>query len=152
MPIDLHEKLSPHFTLSELVHTSHRYIDNNPTPEIVEQLRTLCRDFLEPVRTIFGPLRINSGYRCPELNTAIGGSKTSAHMHGCAADFVPLHDYTTNQIVKWIADSGLPFDQVIDEYSSTSNWVHMGIVPPVRDPRRQVLTMRRGKYSLFDGS
>ena len=146
--------LSPHFTVREMIRTSHRYIDNKPSPEIVEHLRELCRDFLEPVRDRFGPLWITSGYRCQELNLAIGSaSKTSAHMYGCAADFVPMREVATVEIVEWILElSGLDFDQVIDEYSSTANWVHLGKVRPVgnQTPRRQALTMRNGKYYPFD--
>jgi len=150
--MDLREKLSPHFRLYEMVRTSHRYFDNNPTPEVIDRLRILCLHFLETIRKRFGPLRINSGYRCPDLNTAIGGSKASAHIYGCAADFVPINDHNTSEIVDWVVDeSGLGFDQVIDEYSSTSNWVHLGMVRPVgnKTPRRQALTMRQGKYTPF---
>jgi len=146
-------RLSPHFTLRELVRTSHRYIDNRPSPEVTARLKSLCMDFLEPIREQFGPLWITSGYRCRELNLAIGGSKTSAHMYGCAADFVPMRGQPTIELVDWIVDrSGLPFDQVIDEYSSTANWIHIGMVRPVgrQTPRRQALTMRGGRYFDFD--
>lgn len=150
--MDLSEKLSPHFTLGEMVATSHRYIDNMPTPEVIERLRSYCLGFLEPVRAVFGPILVSSGHRCPELNMAIGGSKTSAHMYGCAGDFNTMAGHPTIEVVTWIVDeSGLPFDQVIDEYSSTSSWAHLGMVRPVgnQTPRLQALTMRRGKYTPF---
>lgn len=146
-------KLSPHFTLRELTRTAHRRVDNSAPEHIVDRLRTLCREYLEPAREQFGPLWITSGYRCPELNAAIGGSKTSAHMFGCAADFISMREVPTIEIVDWIVDlSGLDFDQVIDEYSSTANWVHLGILRPVGPdkPRRQALTMRGGRYLPFD--
>ena len=149
---DLDRRLSPHFTLGEMLRTSHRRIDNNATPEIIERLTLLCVGFLEPVRDRFGPLWVTSGYRCPRLNEAIGGSKTSAHMHGCAADFVPMMDFRTEDLVRWIVgQKGIDFDQVIDEYSSTSNWIHLGMVRPVGPPapRRQALTMRHGSYEPF---
>ena len=148
--VDLSERLSPHFTLREMVRTSHRTINNTPTPDIVENLRELCVNLLEPVREQFGPLWVTSGYRCRSLNTTIRGSYTSAHLHGCAADFVSMEGHLTRHIVQWIADSVLDFDQVIDEYSSTSNWVHLGMAKPDRDPRGQVLTMRGGKYYQFE--
>lgn len=149
--MDLREKLSPHFTLGEMVRTSHRHIDNTPSVDVVDRLRALCVDFLEPVRDRFGPLWITSGYRSQNLNGSIGGSKVSAHMYGCAADFVPLYSHSTAEIVEWIVESKLFFDQVIDEYSSTSNWIHLGMVRPVgiQTPRRQALTMRKGKYTTF---
>lgn len=145
-------RLSPHFTLRELTRTSHRYIDNTAPDQIVERLRRLCELYLEPVRAEFGPLWITSGYRCPELNAVIGGSKTSAHMYGCAADFVPMRETPTIFVVDWIAESSLDFDQVIDEYSSTSNWIHLGMIRPVgrQVARREALTMRRGKYAPFE--
>jgi len=148
--MDLKQKLSPHFTLGELVRTSHRTISNTPSLEHIENLTQLCEEFLEPVRRVWGPLWITSGYRCEELNTIIRGSYTSAHLHGCAADFVPMWDSPTADIVEWIADSTLDFDQVIDEYSSTANWIHLGMAKPGRKPRGQVLTMRKGKYSQFE--
>ena len=146
------KKLSTHFTESEMIRTSHRTFDNNPSPHVIQNLRTLCVDYLEVVRSVFGPLWITSGFRCFELNAAIGGSSTSAHVHGCAADFVPMHAVDTQDIVLWlISGSGLNYDQVIDEYSSTANWIHLGIAIPSsgRQPRRQALTMRNGVYSPF---
>ena len=145
-------KLSPHFALSELLITAHRYLDNSPSPEVIDRLRELCMEYLEPVRTAFGPVIVTSGYRCPQLNLAIGGSKTSAHMYGCAADFFALHGASCQRVVEWVGmDSRVPYDQIIDEYSSTSNWVHLAMVRPVGSqiPRRQSLTMRDGKYSVF---
>ena len=148
--MDLKKRLSPHFTLGELVRTSHRTIDNTPTLEVIEHLTELCERFLEPVREQFGPLWITSGYRCDALNTIIRGSYTSAHVHGRAADFVPMWEVKTVDIVDWIDGSVLPFDQVIDEYSSTSNWVHLGMARPGSTPRGHALTMRKGKYTPFE--
>ena len=153
MEVDLSQHLSPHFTLREMITTSHRKIDNRPPAEVIERLAALCVTLLEPVRIQFGPLLITSGFRCLGLNKAIGGSDTSAHVHGCAADFVSMRKHPTSEIVDWIVASDLPFDQVIDEYSSTSNWIHLGQTKPNRTaPRRQALTMRRGKYSPFERS
>jgi len=144
-------RLSPHFTLAELTRTSHRTIDNSAPAHIVSALRSLCV-YLEQVRDEFGPLWITSGYRCPALNAAIGGSRTSAHMLGHAADFVPMaRDFHTTDIVRWLAGSGVLFDQVIDEHSSTSSWVHFGICGLGQLPRGQLLTMRGGVYIPFEG-
>lgn len=140
-----------------MVRTSHRFIDNAPNPSEIENLKRLCFDVLDPIWSKFGPLWITSGYRCEKLNMAVGSTKDSAHLYGCAADFVPivlppLLPIPTREVVSWLVnESGLDYDQVIDEYSSTANWIHVGIVRPIgnQKPRRQALTMRGGKYSMF---
>jgi len=137
--MDLTKKLSKHFTLGEMVRTSHRLIDNTPSQQQIANMSCLCDLFLEPIHKQFGPLWITSGYRCPALNQLVGSSAASAHLHGCAADFVPMWNVRPITIVEWVTNSRLPYDQIIDEYSSTSNWVHLGIVLPGTrgTPRRE---------------
>lgn len=83
-------KLSENFSLSEFTRseTADRLgIDNTPSGEVVANLSELCRVVLQPLRDAWGkPLRINSGYRCPALNKAVGGVATSQHCKGCACD------------------------------------------------------------------
>jgi zinc D-Ala-D-Ala carboxypeptidase len=146
--------LSPHFTLRELVVTAHRSIDNVPKDALIlDKLRQLSMRLLEPVRLHFGPLRISSGYRCPALNAAIGGSNTSAHCFGCAADFMPANPAISSlEVVRWVMaqKDNLEFDQVIDEHSSTANWVHLALAKPgIKVPRKEALTFIAGKYSPF---
>jgi hypothetical protein len=156
LELDLREYLSPHFRLSEMLVTTHREIDNRPTRAVYDQLRSFCADFMEPVRERFGPIAVSSGFRCEELNSAIGGARSSAHKYGSAGDFVAMApDVTTKDVVRWIVDeSGLPFDQVIDEYTQTSNWVHLGMLRPgfELEPRGEALVMeswKKPRYSLF---
>lgn len=129
-------QLSEHFTLEEMTASDvaiRKGIDNTPTPEIVANLTELA-GFLEQVRELLGcPMHINSGYRSPKVNAAVGGSSTSAHMTGQAADFVAPDFGTPQQIAHHIAASEIPFDQLIYE----GTWVHFGIRG---DMRRQVLT------------
>lgn len=80
---------SEHFTLGELTTTS-QPLPNVPGPLELFNLGRLARDVLEPLRSEFGPLRVTSGYRSPMVNAAVGGSATSAHLTGLAADLVPL--------------------------------------------------------------
>jgi hypothetical protein len=145
--------LATHFTLGEMVATSHRTIDNNPPAEVIERLRVLCNDFLEPLRARFGSLNITSGFRCRNLNTVIGGASDSAHMYGCAADLVPLAPGASlDDMIAWVVrESGLPYDQVILEHSSTASWLHLGMLRPRHEaqPRRQALTFDRGVYSQW---
>jgi len=84
-------QLSPHFALSELVHTA-TGLPNEPDEAVVEHLRVLCRDVLEPTRTLLGvPLRVNSGYRSAAVNQAVHGNPHSQHLAGDAADVVPIN-------------------------------------------------------------
>src|SRR4051812_11621284 len=124
----LDDKLSPHFTLRELIRTNHREIDNTPSEEVIERLAVFCKVYLEPVRKQFGALYVTSGYRSPALNKAIKGAKDSAHPYGCASDFNPLVKGTKNsQVIIWLRDkSGLDFDQVIEEETTTDKWIHLG--------------------------
>lgn len=70
------------------------------------------------------PLKINSWYRCPELNQAVGGARRSAHLSGLAIDFVPL-DIKIEDAFKAIAESDIPFDQLILENSGKTYWIHI---------------------------
>jgi len=142
--------LSPHFTLEELTASNKAKalkIDNTPTPEIQESLKALALA-LELARSVIGkPLKISSAYRCPALNTAVKGSKTSAHIQGLACDFT-VDGMTPRQICEKIVAAGLHFDQIILENISAENpdgvWVHYGISKGTM--RNQVLTMKAGKY------
>lgn len=143
--------LSPHFELSELIYTSHN-IDNTPSLEVIASLQELCTTLLEPIRAQFGPLHVSSGYRCVALNMAIGGAPESAHVFGCAADFMPMNSTISREdVLNWVMQSTLPFDQIIDEGTGTSAWVHIALVRPGFEttPRKEALLYRNGKYSPF---
>lgn len=130
-------RLSPHFTLRELVAspTAERLgIANVPTLEVVANLQRLTRE-LEKVRALTGqPLRINSGYRSPELNAAVGGHPASAHQEGRAADFDPPAGWTHDALQQAIAaDARILFDLVLEEGTAKpeseggSRWIHLSI-------------------------
>lgn len=126
-------QLTEHFTLEEMTvsPTAKRLgLSNQPTPEHIENMRYCCEKILEPVRKHFGkPVQINSSYRSPLVNKAVGGSKTSQHVNGQAIDFeIPGID---NKVVAdWVGDN-LEFDQVILEFytagDKNSGWVHASI-------------------------
>jgi putative chitinase len=126
-------KLSEHFTLEEMIvsPTAKKLgLSNNPTVQHIENMKYCCENILEPVRTHFGkPVQINSSYRSPLVNKAVGGSSTSQHVNGQAIDFEIVG--VDNRIVAdWIADN-LQFDQVILEFytkgDKNSGWVHASI-------------------------
>lgn len=126
-------QLTEHFTLEEMIvsPTAKRLgLPNTPTQEHIENMRYCCEKILEPVRAHFGkPVQINSSYRAPAVNKAVGGSKTSQHVNGQAIDFeIPGIDNKT--VADWVADN-LEFDQVILEFytagDKNSGWVHASI-------------------------
>lgn len=131
-------KFTPNFSLHELLLTNNRNFDAeqyNPPAAIVENLRALCVNILQPLRDALGsPVNLNSGYRCPSLNTAIKGSKNSQHMTGQAADIVD-HNNGNEFLFRKIKELNLPFDQLINEFDF--RWVHVSY-DPTRN-RKQIL-------------
>lgn len=132
--------LSKHFTLDELTKSAtaqRKGIENFPNAEQLENLRDLVENILEPLRIHYGrPIIITSGFRCEKLNKAVGGSKTSQHVLGMAADIRSVSDKRCDnkELFDMILEMGLPFDQLIDEYNF--DWVHVSYKP---NGRRQVL-------------
>lgn len=118
-------QLTPNFTLAEMVRSStalRRGIDNTPPASIVKALERLCRNVLEPVRAHYrAPVIVTSGYRSPALNSAIGGSGTSQHSQGEAADFT-VKGVHNIEVCRWIA-ANLEYDQLIYEFGE-EGWVH----------------------------
>lgn len=132
-------QLSEHFSLNELTHSDlaiRKGISNDPTPDVISNLTRLA-ELLEKVRKYLNkPISINSGYRCPELNQAVGGQKASQHLLGCAAD-IRVSGMTPDEIVKAIIQTDIQFDQMIREFDS---WVHISVTNSAEDtPRNQVL-------------
>lgn len=136
-------QLSSHFTLEELTRSQTALrtgIDNTPTPTQIGQLQRLCETLLEPVRDLLGvPLHIDSGFRCPTLNAAVGGASNSAHLDGRAADIVP-ETLTLPNAFDAIRASDLPFDQLIIECNA---WIHIAVAAD-GNPRRECLTASGG--------
>ena len=133
--------ITPHFILQELIVSqvaAREGLDNTPGPDVLSNLTLLCHT-LEAVRELFGlPVLINSGYRSEAVNRRVGGTPNSAHRWGLAADFQVV-GVTPADLARCIAESDVVFDQLILEYD---RWVHLGI--SLDEPRRQVLTVRRG--------
>lgn len=130
--------LSPHFTFEELTRTGQTALQEANRREAqacLPALTALCTTLLEPVRARFGPVSIHSGFRGPAVNTAIGGSKTSQHMSGQAADF-HCPGATLDQVMRWLClESKLPFGQVILEGRSPDKpptWIHLSLGAPWR--------------------
>jgi hypothetical protein len=150
-------QLSPHFKLEEFTQspTAKKLgIKNEPSAVGVALARELCVNILEPIRAKFGAVKITSGFRCHELNTAVGGSATSDH---CWDEFGVASDIQLKEklqvVFDWIRlESSLPFDQCILERgkvkdSEGDDCIHISLRPT---PRRMALlgpTHGQGKYT-----
>jgi hypothetical protein len=128
-----------YFTIEELCRsetaTRHR-IDNTPSPEVVDALTILIEQLLNPIRESWGaPIKVNSGYRSPQLNGIVGGTPHSQHLTGQAADITAGSPDQNRSLFELIRDSGLAFDQLIDERDY--RWLHISYSSSVN--RRQIL-------------
>lgn len=132
-------KLSEHFTLQEMTLSQEavrRGIDNTPTPEVLENLKRLALT-LEHIRALVGkPVLVSSGYRNAAVNRAVGGSKSSTHMSGLAAD-INCPGINPGALAHIIKASRIQFDQLILEFDA---WVHVGLSDGA--PRGELLTIR----------
>lgn len=131
--------MGKYFTMAEMVRsdTADRMGINNRIPKgLVPDMEALIGNVLDPLRSWWGkPIYVNSGYRCPELNAAVGGSGTSQHMSGQAAD-IDSRDRRQNRLLfKHIRDN-LPYDQLI--WENGGDWVHVSYRKDGRN-RKQVI-------------
>ena len=151
--------LSANFSLKELTKsdTATRLgIDNTPDAETIDNLKMLCEKVLQPVREHFGKsVTVNSGYRSPELNSspAVGGSKTSDHCKGMAAD-IEIAGVPNAELAQWIMNN-LDYTQLILEFYTQgipdSGWVHVSYDP--KNLKKQELTAVKvaGKTQYLQG-
>lgn len=135
--------MEKYFTINELTKSStaqRLHIDNTPSQNVKDNLTKLIDNILDPLRELYGnPIIVNSGYRCPKLNKAVGGARNSQHLIGQASDIRTVSNTkeSNKQLFNLIKDNKLPFDQLINEYDF--NWVHVSYSPR---NRRQVLTIK----------
>ena len=124
-------KLTENFSLNELTKSQtaeRKGIDNTPSAEHQDNLKSLCEMILQPIRDHFGQVvSVSSVYRSPELCVAIGSSTQSQHAKGQASDF-EIFGVSNKELADWI-DENLDYDQLILEYwkgedEPNSGWVH----------------------------
>ena len=134
--------ISKHISDREGVYSTtatRRGIDNIPDKEHLDNMKLLAEKIFEPLRKwVGGPIRINSFYRGPELNKAIGGSSKSQHCKGQAMDIDDNGCHKTNaEMYAWIKDN-VEFDQMIWEFGDDDNpnWVHVSYVSPEENRNR----------------
>ena len=138
--------LSKNFSLSELTKSEmavRKDIDNTPPLQVIENLEDLVNNILQPLREKLGPVMVTSGYRSPKLNTAIGGSPTSDHCLGMAADIEVLGK-DNKELAHYIRDN-FKFTQLILEFYTDgvadSGWVHVSYDKD--DLKCEVLTAKK---------
>ena len=149
--------LSPNFSLHELTksETALRLgLDNTPDDEATENLRLLCEKVLQPVRDHYGKgVKVNSAFRSPESNSAVGGSKTSDHCLGRAAD-IEIPGVANADLAQWIMDN-LDYTQLILEFYTPgipdSGWVHVSYDPNNLKKQELTATKVAGKTQYLNG-
>jgi len=139
-------RLSTNFTLAEFTKSqtaTRKGLDNTPNEEHLANAKELFENVVQKVRENFGVTVINSGYRGPALNTAVGGSSNSQHCKGEAVD-IECPGTANETVAQWIADN-LEFDQLILEFAEKgipdAGWVHVSYVS--EGNRKQILTALR---------
>ena len=120
--------VTPHFRLSEFINSQtaqRKGIDNSVPLQYVDNIKRLCTEVLEPLRQHFGqPIVINSGYRCPALNRAVGGARNSYHLQGRAADIIPAKGNRRQILNEWYSFlKTLHPKELIHE----GTWLHVAI-------------------------
>ena len=140
--------LTPNFNFSEMTYTSHKEllaINKTSAEKIKEDIYKLAL-FAEQVRAILCvPMTITSGYRCKELNKAVGGSYTSQHTKAEAIDFIPSK-MTVSQAYDKLCASCLVYGQLIIEHSGSKEWVHVSM-----GYKKENLNYNNGKYTKYMG-
>ena len=150
-------QLTANFSLHELTksETALRMgFDNTPDDEATENLRLLCEKVLQPVRDHYGKgVKVNSAYRSPESNAAVGGSKTSDHCKGMAAD-IEIPGVANADLAQWIMDN-LDYTQLILEFYTPgipdSGWVHISFDPNNLKKQELTATKVAGKTTYLPG-
>ena len=142
------KQFTENFSLALLIASetaAQKGIDNTPPPDALANLARLAAGLEEVQALLGGPLDISSGYRCAELNRAVGGSARSQHVQGMAADFTCPRFGAPLAVAAAIQASGIAFDQCILEFN---RWVHISFSPA---PRGRVLSIYDGAAGYLDG-
>ena len=150
--------ISNHISYKEGTHSNtaiRRGIENTPDEEQLANMKLIAAEVFEPLRAyVNGPVKINSFFRSPELNTAIGGSSKSQHCKGQAIDIDDTFGMMTNAEMYEFIKEHLDFDQIIWEFGDENNpnWVHVSYVSPQENRNRCLLAYKekgKTKYKVI---
>ena len=149
------KNISNHISYKEGIHSNtaiRRGIDNDPDEKQVANMKLIADEIFEPLRAyVNGPIKINSFFRSPKLNTAIGGSKTSQHCKGQALDIDDTFGRMTNAEMYEFIKEHLDFDQMIWEFGDDKNpnWVHVSYVSAEKNRNRCLLAYKDNKRTKY---
>ena len=150
--------ISKHISYKEGVHSItaiRKGIDNEPNEEQLANMKLVANNVFEPLRVFLnGPIKVNSFFRSPDLNKAIGGSTKSQHCKGQAIDIDDTYGKATNAEMYWWIKENLDFDQMIWEFGNNNNpdWVHVSYVSPDKNRNRCLKAYRedgKTKYMVI---
>lgn len=150
-------QLTKNFSLAEMTksETALRHgLENKPGPDELNNLLQLCANVLQPIRDHFQKgVKVNSGYRSPDVNAKVGGSRTSDHCRGMAAD-IEIPGIANADLANWIKDN-LSYTQLILEFYTPgvpdSGWVHVSYDPSNLKKQDLTATKRDGKTVYLPG-
>ena len=148
--------ISKHISYKEGVYSitaTRKGIDNTPGDDQLHFMEIIAEKVFEPLRKwVNGPIKINSFYRCPELNKAIGGSATSQHCKGQAMDIDDTFNRATNaEMFHWVKKN-LDFDQMIWEFGDDDNpdWVHISYISEDKNRNRCLRAYRDNGKTTYE--
>ena len=148
--------ISKHISYKESVYSitaTRRGINNDPNDEQLSNMELLAEKVFEPLREwVDGPIKINSFFRCPELNKAIGGSSKSQHCHGQAIDIDDTYGKVANSEMYHYIKENLDFDQMIWEFGNDDepNWIHVSYVSKEDNRNRCLRAYKSNGKTLYN--
>ena len=147
--------ISKHISYKEGVYSItaiRKGIDNEPNEEQLSNMKLVAEKIFEPVRAHFKvPIKVNSFFRSPDLNKAIGGSTKSQHCKGQAIDIDDTYGKIKNSDIYWWIKENLDFDQMIWEFGNNDNpdWVHVSYVSPDKNRNRCLKAYRENGKTKY---
>ena len=147
------KKISKHISFKEATHSNYakQYgIVNKPTAEHIKNMELIAEKLFEPLREwVGGPIRINSMFRCEELNRGIKGAPRSQHKTGNAIDLTSMGLKSNLEMFHYIKDN-LDFDQLIWEFGDENpRWLHVSYVSEKKNRKKVLVIKRIGKYYTY---
>ena len=150
------ENISKHISYKEATRSNtalRRGIENIPDVEELENMKLIAEKVFEPLRKwVGGPIKINSFYRSPELNVAIGGSKKSQHCHGQAIDIDDTYGHRSNASMFKHIRYNMDYDQIIWEFGDDKNpaWVHVSYVSEEKNRHRCLRAIKKDGKTRYE--